>query len=117
MDLPKGWRLILPERPVQQVIAEISECELIVSSSLHGLITADSLGIECVWLRTSKPLYGASEFKFHDYESARQAPLNDPISYEQLSTTNVQDLASIATEPDRPIDEWQAELVAAFPFR
>ena len=49
------------------VISAIDQCENILSSSLHGLIVADSLGIPNRWLGSAK-LWGG-RFKFNDYYS------------------------------------------------
>lgn len=51
------------------VIREIDECEYILSSSLHGLVVADSLDIPNGWLLISKKVIG-NGFKFYDYWSA-----------------------------------------------
>lgn len=51
------------------VFNEICSCKTIVSSSLHGLVVADSVGIPNLWI-TLSDLYGNNEFKFHDYYSA-----------------------------------------------
>jgi len=51
------------------VAHQISSCEHIVSSSLHGLVTAHSYGIPCAWLKLSDKVSGDG-FKFHDYMSA-----------------------------------------------
>jgi len=56
-------------KPPGQVITEIAECSHIISSSLHGLIVADSLGIPNRWLKLTNELIGDS-FKFEDYYSA-----------------------------------------------
>lgn len=53
----------------QQVAFEISECETIVSSSLHGLIFADSLHIPNMHVLGDKELKGGN-FKFDDYYSS-----------------------------------------------
>lgn len=39
-----------------------------VTTSLHGLVTADSYGIPAVWT-TLEPGLGGGDFKFRDYES------------------------------------------------
>lgn len=64
-----GSRLIDPVGAPQHVIRQIAQCERILSSSLHGLITADAFGIPAAWLELpTHPLRGG-EFKFNDYES------------------------------------------------
>lgn len=42
-------------------------CKYIISSSLHGLICADSICIPNRWIKLSELL--GSDFKFHDYYS------------------------------------------------
>jgi pyruvyltransferase len=54
---------------IQEVIDMAAQCEKIVSSTLHGLILADSLGIPNHWVKLSSKLYG-EDFKFKDYYSA-----------------------------------------------
>ncbi|MEP2758491.1 MAG: polysaccharide pyruvyl transferase family protein [Hyphomicrobiales bacterium] len=48
------------------VFKKICQCEMIISSSLHGIVVADSLGIPNVWMKLSE----RDEFKYHDYYSA-----------------------------------------------
>lgn len=50
------------------VIDQINQCDGICSSSLHGLIIADSLRIPSVWIKLSEKVNGAG-FKFRDYYS------------------------------------------------
>lgn len=51
------------------VFNQIAMCEHIASSSLHGLVLADSLDIPNLWLSFSD-LLGNGTFKFDDYYSA-----------------------------------------------
>ena len=67
-NLNKDILLIDVEDDPINVIEQIDRCENIISSSLHGLIVADSLGIPTGWVLSDKVLGG--KFKFYDYYSS-----------------------------------------------
>lgn len=50
------------------VARAVASCRTIVSTSLHGVITADALGVPVAWVRMPRALYGG-DFKFKDHES------------------------------------------------
>lgn len=52
-----------------EVFEKISKCEHIVSSSLHGLVFADAVGIPNLHLKVTDKL-GGDGFKFEDYYSS-----------------------------------------------
>ena len=66
--------LIDVENSATHVINEMKKCDVIISSSLHGIICADSLNIPNIWCELSDNVVGKG-FKFHDY--------NTSINYEQ----------------------------------
>lgn len=70
------------------VINRIAQCDIIVSSSLHGIIVSDALKIPNVWMELSDKVIGKG-FKFWDYNSS--------IDYEQppINITNSTSIADI----------------------
>ena len=54
--------------PIDDVVSEAAKCERIVSSSLHGIILADALGIENMWIKDDRVL--GDGFKFRDYAAS-----------------------------------------------
>lgn len=64
-----GVKIIDVERGGPEVCAEIASCDVILSSSLHGLVIADAYGIPNWRLGFAHDLKGG-DFKFLDYASA-----------------------------------------------
>lgn len=62
------------EKP-EDVIAKISSCRVILSSSLHGLIVADSYGIPNMRLARDDVITG--DWKWMDHKTALVKPIND----------------------------------------
>lgn len=64
--------LIDPRRSPQDVVRDIAGCAEIFSSSLHGLVAADALGVPNRWVELETPYADAktNRFKFDDYYSA-----------------------------------------------
>lgn len=92
---PGRVRLVNVNRSVPTVVDEISSCAAIVTTSLHGLITADAFGIPAAWT-TLEPALSGGDFKFRDYESvispgrSRHFTHSPEMSVEQLKRQAVQ---------------------------
>jgi pyruvyltransferase len=61
-----GVKVIDVRSGVNEFVDGLLSCEVIASSSLHGLVAADAYGLPSVWLRISDRVEG-SDFKFEDY--------------------------------------------------
>lgn len=70
-----------------KVIDEICECELIISSSLHGLIISDAYGIPNHWIKLSNKILGGY-FKYHDYFMSVNRDIIEPLSISQVISKN-----------------------------
>lgn len=74
-QLSPGAHMIDVLAPVPDVIREVARCKLLYSSSLHGVITAEALGVPAIWVEYSDGVIGGG-FKFRDYyaSTGRKAP-------------------------------------------
>jgi pyruvyltransferase len=95
---------------VARAIRNIDECEHIISSSLHGLIIADALGIPCAWTILSERI-AKTAFKFFDYCSAF-GDRRDPMEIAGRESLSV--LLSNTRLPASRIDEIKARLATAW---
>ena len=55
-------------RSPHHVVREISRCRHVLTTSLHGLVVADSYGIPAAWAELTQGLMGGT-YKFRDFES------------------------------------------------
>lgn len=81
---------INPTEDVKNVISKISSCHGIISSSLLGLIVADSYGIPCIWLNMKS--HDEHEFKFQDYCSG--------VGRENFSQLSFSEFTIFEKDPD-----------------
>lgn len=96
---------------IEEVVDQIASCDRIVSSSLHGIICADSYGIPSLWLHVSDKLVGDG-FKFRDYFSSVGRSERDPVMVED--STERQELLDRFTDYTIEID--LEKLYASCPF-
>lgn len=59
----------LSSSDVETITKEITSCERILSTSLHGLIVAHAYNIPALWIELNEILPGSNGFKFKDYLS------------------------------------------------
>lgn len=105
--LRAGAHIIEVDADPLDVIAEIAACEVVFSSSLHGLVVADSFGIPNQRLEFDRAVNGG-DWKFRDYYSG--FGLDAPPAIR---------CAAISNEPEyqrKDVDTMQKALLRAFPF-
>lgn len=66
------------------VIDNICSCEIIASSSLHGLIVSDAYNVPNCWITLSGKISGGL-FKFYDYFSSVKREESEPIKIDKIS--------------------------------
>lgn len=100
----------------KKVVEQISKCEVILSSSLHGLIVADSFHIpnKHIILYTGEKRILGDGFKFDDYYSA--FGLNDEsIKMEKENWPSVEEIIESYRISPIEVEKKKAELIKAFP--
>lgn len=106
-------RVIDPLGGAASVVDLISRCRVIVSSSLHGLVVAESYGIPSVWTRIDGGIIGGS-YKFRDYYSAFGVS-RDALTLEE-ALANADDLRR-EWQPLPGLERVTQDLLRTFPVR
>lgn len=96
----------------ETVAAQIADCRAVITTSLHGLIVADAMGVPAVW-GLPEPILDGGDFKFRDHESVvNRTGADRRVVVDETSDPVA--LAEKAWSPDRTVvEEARAGLVAA----
>jgi len=95
-------------------INKIQECEVILSSSLHGLVVADAFSIPNAWISLSQMVRGKG-FKFRDYYSAFGIQNVQPFRFDyQTKTTEIEQIQQDYERKN--LHKIQQNLLQSFPF-
>ena len=68
-DIPNVTIIDINNPDILDFANNVMQCEFIISSSLHGLIFADSLCIPTAWIRIKNTVLTSDDIKFYDYYS------------------------------------------------
>ena len=80
-----GVKIINVTAGVYEFIDQLKECEMIISSSLHGLIAADAYGIPNHRVKISKLLLGG-DFKYLDHYASVKREHYEPLQLTETTT-------------------------------
>lgn len=113
--IPNSIVLNIFDSPLK-LIKKISQCEIILSSAMHGLIVADSLGIPNQWIKISDKLHG-NDYKFYDYYSVfGYHP--EPWARNRVKEINKKEIYNIATKypiSQAKVEEIQKDILRSKP--
>lgn len=109
------YPILSPLMQPQDFIHAVAECEVVISSALHGNITADSLGIPNRWMILSELVLGKG-YKFQDYLGLFNIQKTSPIDLPLPDLVTHDLIDSIIEGYSRPgLETIQEGLVASFP--
>lgn len=94
---------------IKKFVREISSCEIVFSSSLHGLICADAYGVKNVRLVLSD-FVGGGDFKFVDYRKGVMGAPHVPVQVHDsgVNLSKLAHFASLAELGDTADKLWKA---------
>lgn len=105
------------QKPVMEVLVQIAQCENIISSAMHGLIVADSLGIPNARMVLSNKIVGG-DYKFQDYYSAFDMAMPPPlIMTPDTHVTNVDFIKQEYRVSSEKIEQICQKLLKVFPYK
>ena len=90
-----GIKIINVTSGIYEFIDQLKECELIISSSLHGLIAADAYGIPNYRVKISKLVHGG-DFKYLDHYASVKRTHHEPLQL--TDTTTLEEVNSLKFE-------------------
>lgn len=95
-------------------VREIKSCNVVYSSSLHGIIIAEAFGIPAIWIKLDDRVFG-DDFKFHDYYASTDRDSVNPL---HVNSDNL--LKMLIKEPNYSpnfdiIRQLQSGLISSFP--
>lgn len=107
-----GVRLVKIKSKNEVFLKSIQSCSAVVSTSLHGLIAAESLGIPACWASVSNKVLG-NGFKFYDYYEGTGRHVDGP--WNLSGSESAHQLADLALR-SKPAVFDIPRLLAACPF-
>lgn len=109
--------VINPDMQVYDFLEMVASCKNIISSAMHGLIAADSLGIPNVRMILSDDVVGG-DYKFDDYYSVFGIGKHNKIDLREVKEFS--DLESIKKNykiSPTQVDKICEDLLAVFPYK
>jgi len=101
-------------QPLETVLNAITSCRHIVSSSLHGVIVAETMGRRGCWAKFSDKLTG-DDTKFHDFYESVNLTAPSPLMLDDQSPSPAA-LRDAVNEQWRPMTFDPRPLLGAAPF-
>lgn len=108
---------------IESVTNEITSCEYILSTSLHGIIVAHAYGIPALWVEYTGLEEDTKGFKFYDYFSSvgieSYLPIRelDEVLKDEATIVSHFDIRRTSSLPSVRLEDLRAELLDVAPFQ
>ena len=111
----KNAKVIDIQQTPLDFLHDLAECRAVISSALHGIIAADSLGIPHIRMRCSTNIIGG-DWKYNDYYSVFDIEHHDRVNLTAQDFTEA-DLAKLSCMPQDTIVKICERLKQVFPLK
>ena len=108
---------------IESVTNEITSCEYILSTSLHGIIVAHAYDIPALWVEHTGLEEDTKGFKFYDYFSSvgieSYLPIRDfeEVLKDEATAVSQFDIRRTSSLPSVNLEDLRAELLDVAPFQ
>lgn len=116
-------QVILPEQHWPVVVESLRHCNFVATSSLHGLIIADAIGVPARWFHHKDSASQNSEgtFKYLDYYGTLPSRrfITEPLRLREVGPLFHDDIHNYVYPPPIPTEEREAlarQIVSTFPL-
>jgi len=112
-----NFKIINVFDPIEKIVDEIKKCQVILSSSLHGLILADAYGVPNRHIKISDYVLGDG-LKFYDYFLSVNRTYTLPVNFCRMVKYSESEIVKKVKDQYEPIDlkERQEAILYACPF-
>ena len=105
-----GVKIISPLLPLESYMEDLQSCEVIFSSTLHGIIFAHAYGKAALWVELTNNVIGDG-FKFYDYYSSLEGKYGEPKRIKIAGDEDPYKLLKFSSDADH--DNLRRNLAAA----
>lgn len=110
---------------IEDVIDQINQSEMTISTSLHGIIVSHAYGVKSIRIIDNKTSLAGDDVKFEDYYSSVHINNHTPLDVTELLNLNSHELTNkVSMEyknyclpPSGIIEDIQANLLRVFPYK
>ena len=102
-------------KDTETVIKDVLSCINVISSSLHGLIVADTYGINSLWVEFSDNVKG-NGFKFRDYYTGINYKPYNPLQLRNSRDVSMYQIEMLMRRDIEITDKMRNKLLEACPF-